>query len=230
MIDFDTPQDYSLGSTQSSKKTLFVFEQFGTEGFVSQINVRQNGELDTPKVIDPQELVQKLSEANAYSRNEDDLIDPRILVKSSRKLVWFYQPKPRQPLFYKLGASTFSKPIQWPTFVFKRTGTALSVCVIQNNSRPNNNTRVYHAPLPNVYKTGAICLGSCVLPLTNDVDALSEAYLNSIKTHLNYNNGLRHQPQLTDAKYFKWVKSKIKSPISVSELAPYGTLESFIKR
>lgn len=230
MIDFTSTKDTTIDTLQQSRKTLFLLERFGSEAYISQMNVSQDGTVEEAQVIDPAQFIEQLQDTSSnslYAKSE--ILDERILVKSTSKLAWYYQPKPSQRLFYKQSGRTLNAKINWCTFVFVRVQKRLFVGVIQHNKRPNAKTRVYAAPLPNVYeKTGSICLGSCVLPDTMDIDKISETYLNSVKTHLNSQSQFRAKKTTTDKEYFDYISSKQEEKIKVSELAIMGTLSDFI--
>lgn len=228
MFEFTAPFDRQ-DSQQRIARTVYLLEQFGDKAFLSQMPVEDDGEIGQGHVIDPNQFIETLREAqNTDDSDGVDLIDRRLLVKNSKHMVWMYTPNPDQPFYYHHQNKRLAKPIHWPTFVFKRTGQSLSVCVLQHKTRPSLNTRVYHAPLPNVYKSGSICLGGCVLPLTDDIDAITEEYLNSVKTHLNFDGGFRGVDAMTDKQYFQYIQRKTKEKIKVSELTPFGTLKDFI--
>lgn len=131
---------------------------------------------------------------------------------------------------YQHKGSSFAAPIQWCNFVFKLQDGALSVVVSRGKSRINGNTKLYHAPLPNVYESAKICLGSCTIPNSTDIDQISEAYFNSTKTHFNCNKSFRSKKQKTPKEYAQWLKTKVKSSIKVSELTSFGTLNQFISK
>ncbi|WP_428774871.1 hypothetical protein [Vibrio sp.] len=211
--------------SQQCTQLLFLLEQYnGKETFVSSIPLK-NGQIGTPIVIDPQELIEKLTTQD----NTVELIDDRILVKTASKLVWTYQPAATQPLYYRHNKHSFTKPIKWPKLIFKLENGRLAVCVAPNRKRPSLSDTVYHAPLPNVYESGNICLGSCSLPVTNNIDQIAETYLNSTKTHLNFSGALRAHKKLSQSQYFKWMKTKHTDRIKLSELAPIGSLNKFIQ-
>ncbi|WP_439438041.1 hypothetical protein [Salinivibrio costicola] len=228
MFDFTAPTDLH-DSQERLTRTVYLLDQFGDRAFLSQMPVLDDGEIGEAHVIDPNQFIETLREAQNIDNSESvGLIDQRLLVKNSKHMVWMYTPTPDQPFYYRHMNKRLATPINWPTLVFKRTGQSLSVCVLQHKTRPSLNTRVYHAPLPNVYKSGSICLGGCVLPMTDDIDAITEEYLNSVKTHLNFDGGFRGVDAMTDKQYFQYIQRKTKEKIKVSELTPFGTLKDFI--
>ncbi|MFA0698170.1 hypothetical protein, partial [Vibrio sp. 10N.222.49.C9] len=83
--------------------------------------------------------------------------------------------------------------INWNHLVFcyDKSTTSLCVAVTQHAKRCTATTRLYFAPLPNVWQNTSICLGSVNLPKTEDIDEIAKAYINSTKTHLNHTGMFR---------------------------------------
>lgn len=231
MFSFSQTSDSTIDPKGNSSRTLFLLEQFGNDGFISQMSISNNNEIGTPVTINPTELIEALSTATTLTANtQSELIDPRILVKTANKLVWHYTPKATQRLYYSHGNQKINAPIKWCNFVFMLQGKQLSVAAVQHKTRPNAKTRLYHAPLPNVYQSGKICLGSCTMPDTLDIDVLSETYFDSVKTHLNFKGQFRAHKNTSQQQYYQYIKTKVNNPIRVSELNPLGTLADFIRK
>lgn len=134
-------------------------------------------------------------------------------------------------MYLKSNGQSLALKIKWPNLLFARKGKALFVAVLQHKTRPTNKTRLYLAPLPNVYANHNICLGSVSLPDNNDIDEISMAYIESTKTHLS-NSDFWRKGGLTIERYVQWIKQKAdsKTPISVSELKYSGTVSEFIQK
>lgn len=231
MFSFNQTCDSTVDQKGNLARTLFLLEQYGSDSFISQMQISNNNEISLPVTINPVELIEALSTATTLNSNtQSELIDPRILVKTANKLVWHYTPKATQRLYYSHANKKINAPIMWCNFVFMLQGKQLSVAAVQHKTRPNANTRLYHAPLPNVYQSGKICLGNCTMPDTLDIDALSETYFDSVKTHLNFKGQLRANKETSQSQYYEYIKSKINQPIRVSELTPFGSLQTFIRK
>lgn len=224
----------SIATPDRHFQEIFLLDTINGKSYLTAFEVKDNTPKN-PKVIDHKQLIAKLSKQSSTL----SLTDERILATSHDTIVWTYTPKPSQPLFYRQGGKTIAKPIMWPTFIFKKKGGSLSVGVLRGRGRPNANTKVYCAPLPNVYHNGGICMGSCNITNLDDIDAISEEYLNSTKTHLNNREFLRHpkkvmksptQDRLSNADYYRWISTKHDEPIRVSELSVLGTVDSFIQQ
>ncbi|ENM5835483.1 hypothetical protein NTH44_003593 [Vibrio metoecus] len=230
MITILPSEDKSLNKPNTNSRTLFLIEQIGSEGFVSKMDIDSEGNIGSSIVINPSELIERMYEAQSNNNSHSkSLLDERILVKNCDELVWYYKPEDKQRFFYRHEGRTINAPIKWPTFIFRKTGNELKVGVIQHNKRPTLTTRIYYAPLPNVYDSGKICLGSCTLPNTFDVDEISKAYFNSVKTHINNKKMLRAFKMISQEDYFQFISKKKTEPVRVSELTVYGTVKQFIQ-
>ncbi|MDF9399070.1 hypothetical protein [Vibrio sp. 1180_3] len=224
MFSFQPVENAFIGKTY--RREAFIVEHFDKESFVTAYDIDLQNKISNARVVNRDDLIDALKTAN--HSNGLDILDPRILVSTPSTMVWTYKPSKYQPLYYRHNNRTFAKPILWCTFIFKYHQGRLSVCVAPNGKRPTVNTRVYCAPLPNVYQSGKICLGTCQLPTTGNIDEISEAYFNSTKTHMNSNGLFRKKKSLGNTDYYAWLQSKVETPIRVSELAVYGTLNNFI--
>ncbi len=221
-LSFSEPTDTDI-PRKTPHRELYLLESMGTQSYLSVFDV--NGkQVSNERTINPEELIAKLQ-----CTDSDAWIDSRILISTPRKLVWHYTPEPDQNFYYNHGSNRIISPIKWCSFVFKRVGKNLSVVALQHKTRPKPTTRVYHAPLGNVYASSAICLGTVQLPNTNDIDEISKAYFESVKTHINNTAFLRGIENLTNLDYFNWINEKRTRPIRVSELKPFGTVQDFIR-
>ncbi|MFC5079548.1 hypothetical protein VTH8203_01536 [Vibrio thalassae] len=224
MFNFEPVENVANNITY--RKEAFVLEHFGKESFLTAYDVNDDNTIANARVISRAEFIESLC-----SNSVNEIIDPRILVNSAMLKVWTYTPRPNQPLFFNYAKRKFASPIKWCTFVFKYQKGSLSVGVIRAaKTRPTLETKVYYAPLPNIYSSGNICLGSCTLPTNGSIDEISEAYLNSTKTHFNYKNLFRDPTLGCYSNYYAWLERKRTEPIKVSELSVMGTLGTFIQR
>lgn len=222
-------------------KQIFILEKTSGRTFITEYKSNETG-IGAGRVLKLEEFTDSVNTAleDQYSKinknnkinkkNDLGLLDERIILMKHNKLVWKYTPKPSQFLYLKYGSSGYVGKFNWPTLVFKLENRTLSVAVLRSSkNRPTSDTRIYHAPLPNIYVNGNICLGTALLPKGNDIDEISEAYLNSTKT--NFLKGMtcfRNKEIKSMSHYLKWVKEKAHDKIKVSELAPMGTITSFI--
>lgn len=126
------------------------------------------------------------------AREEDtvELMPENILAKGKGYLVWYIKPKTR-PIYFasrEFGEDKVSKMVPYPGLIFMATENGWSVFAYKKAGRPNHTTRLYQAPLFNVYSSGAICTGSVKLPEQGTeapVSAWEDAFFLSWFTHPN---------------------------------------------
>ncbi|WP_421527015.1 PRTRC system protein B [Pseudomonas brenneri] len=91
-----------------------------------------------------------------------EFIDPCILVKSRRMLVWYHQPQVINVLFKE---EAHTAPI--PGLIFIATPGKLRCYAFKGKARPTPHTKLFYAPLGNMYTNGSFCTGNCDTPKDN---------------------------------------------------------------
>ncbi|WP_199438515.1 hypothetical protein [Vibrio owensii] len=199
---------------------------------ITQFRIGHDNQPMDAESVSVEEVMQQLKEADSNEvTTPKRLNDPRVLFDNGRTLIWHYRPSKQQKLFLKHNGRNINQKFPFPSLVFAYDEEAhsLHIVAMRHHKRPDLDTRLYCAPLPNISTNGNVCLGNVVMPKTRCIDALSEEYLNSFKTHLN-NTELFRKGETTNGRYFKWAKEAIKNnKISLAEIAVYGTLREFIK-
>lgn len=110
-----------------------------------------------------------------------EFIDTRILVKSRRMLVW-YNPPQRVDVLFK-GVS-YEAPI--PGLVYVASGGVLRCYAYKGKSRPTPDTKLFYAPLGNMYQSGSFCTGNCDVPKDNSISSIpgwERFVLQCVNTH-----------------------------------------------
>lgn len=96
-----------------------------------------------------------------------EFIDTRILVKSRRVLVWYNPPQVIDVLFKGV---THTAPI--PGLIFIATHGKLRCYAYKGKARPTPDTKLFFAPLGNMYESGSFCTGNCVVPKDNSLSSI----------------------------------------------------------
>ena len=104
--------------------------------------------------------------------SEVEFIDLRILVKSRQMLVW-YNPPQKTEISFK--SSDFSGNIETliPGLIFIATPGKLRCYSYKGKSRPTPDTKLYWAPLGNMYESGSFCTGNCDTPKDNSIASIA---------------------------------------------------------
>ncbi|MCT8869025.1 PRTRC system protein B [Shewanella bicestrii] len=195
-----------------------------------------NGKLLLGDVISIDDLAEAVTDMQ--SRNESnslnafaDYIEPHIIAQNSKILAW-YTPRKEQTLFLTKSSVLVTLPPL--LYVYKPAignGIAsLSVFALASNKRPNTNTKLYHAPLMNIYQNGSVCLGTMKIPQQmsgNIIDVVEKEFFGSKFTHPNHNQLTRKPVNIEE---FYRQKEKSGQRILTSELMPINSTVGQILR
>lgn len=153
------------------------------------------------------ELVQALSPKD---RPELKWQDESILASGMGKIVWWTPPMKRAMFFREssMFAKTFSGQAMCPVpaMVWLGTKTGLYVYAIRGASRPTQETKLYQAPLFNVWARGLVCQGSAQLPapeMRNVPKEWEKTLFGSRFTHPNFTQKNRLIEGVDPVKFWK---------------------------
>lgn len=186
MIGIDT----SICNSQSTQMvtpmqtTALLFHKLHAEVAVTH-HIVHEGIIGAGQVVNAQG-VQSLLRDLLPERQEGHILPANVLVNTRDMLVWY------KPAFIK--TMWFTDPVRgytvrWPNllFVLNKQG-GLKVFCTATGARPDNSTRIYHAPLMNLSDTGNLCFGSAPRPpgsRVEDIEGWENALINSKFSHLN---------------------------------------------
>ncbi|MEH6454733.1 MAG: hypothetical protein V7749_00295 [Cocleimonas sp.] len=163
----------------------------------------------------------QINNLKAQSNWFNAFTDEHIIVKSSELLVW-HTPRQSRVLYLSKGNVKVTLPPL--LYVFRapngHSTASLSVFALAANKRPNLHSKLYHAPLMNIYQSGKLCLGTMKLPkaINSDTIALVEKeFFGSRFTHPNHEE-LTRKPVNMEAFYR--MKEQSGKRIMTSELMP----------
>ena len=100
-----------------------------------------------------------------------EFIDLRILVKSRQMLVW-YNPPQKAEISFNSPAYTGNVDTFIPGLIFIATPGNLRCYSYKGKSRPTPDTKLYWAPLGNMYEDGSFCTGNCETPKENSIASI----------------------------------------------------------
>jgi PRTRC genetic system protein B len=152
-----------------------------------------------------------------------------LLYLSESGMAW-YVPSAKRPMYFRLGGKSFRHTVIWPTLVMQyHTAKDFRIAACAGRGKPKPNTKLYHAPLFNVYADGRLCLGSASGAKTLDEkgrNAWNEAVFDSNFSHTNHSGLLRssRSKEVTDRDYLRVIKEKARSgtPFLAKDMAPLG--------
>lgn len=115
------------------------------------------------------QLTAILSDTNV---NEGMLLPTNLLGRSVGHLCW-YVPGKIRPMWFAVGDKTVRLNVPWPNLVFLVKDGKLSVAAYKGTRRPGANTRLFHAPLSNIYAATNVCIGSATVPADMSLQSMA---------------------------------------------------------
>lgn len=118
-------------------------------------------------------------------------IPPNVLSYTDDTICWYCKPSIRK-LYFKVRSGNLDdcsgKEFPQPGLVFMYGVNDLNVWAVRCNGRPDEKTKLYHAPYYNISEDGDVCMGSVRLPNKINVDSIDKVeklFFSSAATHSN---------------------------------------------
>lgn len=182
---------------------------------------------------DKQELKDYL---NGESEIRHCWLPHNLMMLNSSQMVW-YVPSRQRLMHFKSKGKTYHVDIQWPSLVFKFTASgALHVAAYAGKGAPSLTTKLYHAPIWNIFANTRLCTGSADTTNIIGVEAMKiweAAIYDTVFTHSNHDKVIKpkgKQNAVTDVAYLRFIrgKAKVNEMIKASEMTPLNkTLEQW---
>ncbi len=138
-------------------------------------------------------------------------IAPELLAQGDRFLAWHIPGRVR-PMWFSSGGKRIRLEVPWPNLVFSATDGAIRLAALATRGRPRLGTRLFHAPLMNVYADGVVCLGSAKVGEmhgTGSIAPCEAAIFDSLFTHGNFRGNLargQRKGETSDAEHLRFWK------------------------
>lgn len=151
-----------------------------------------------------------------------------LLAERGDRVLW-WRPAEVRAMHLRRGESLDSVMVCWPTLVCMAEGDTFRLAAVLGSDTPTPATPLMHAPLGNVYRDGALCLGTCRPPVETGRDAMvgwNTVVDESAFTHSNHDRFVAGVKDTRDAAGY-WLKrargTRAKEPFTARELVPMGT-------
>lgn len=205
-IDLTTEQRHQ----SATPSFALVFHQYEQELLVTRHAIRSNGQI-APGALATSETVEEALRLFNGQQRERKLLDANVLFSSPDETLW-YRPAQRRPIWFQRGKQKRMLTVPWPALVFHARNGGLRVAALRaTNKRPDENTRLYHAPLMNIYANGSLCLGNIAAPGCG-LSGMAEweaAIYDTLFVHTNHDQTLKHPAPTKDdniAHYRFWLQ------------------------
>ncbi len=120
------------------------------------------------------------------------LLPENVLGSSTSHAIWFNKGKVGSMWIKgKDGAQEFTVP--WPNLIYYVHDGVLKIAAYKG-CRPNGKTKLYHAPLLNIYRSTKVCLGNATVPPSStiqDMNNWNSVIHDTLFTHINHNHTLK---------------------------------------
>jgi PRTRC genetic system protein B len=213
-----------FGAEEFTPKFCFITYSSGSKSLLMQHEINNDGAIGAGVPASIPALGAAL--AACMPQRQLGYLPEAVLYADHDMVIW-WRPAGRHTVFVSANNSADTKPLEvdHPPLVFVAKGGTLAVFALLENKRPLPDTVLMHAPYPNVYETGAICMGNARLPMQptpQNIHDYEKAFMDSRFTHLTgartedrYKGGL-------DVLWQRWCKPTTKrSRINPERLVPH---------
>jgi PRTRC genetic system protein B len=205
-------EDKVANNTPVPTTAIIVYESRNNNVFFSQHDVHvgdMGPSIGSGSVLtkaDAHKFTQYI--ANKSDLSGEVLLPSNVLMNAQTKLVWVREPEIKK-MWFKVGKKKVSYTVPWPRLIYVATPNGLSVYAIKGRRRPTADTKLYHAPLMNIYDDGRVCLGSARMPERFDLSSIPdmEAIItDTLFSHTNHDYTLkkRGKGEVSNTKHIQF--------------------------
>lgn len=129
-------------------------------------------------------------------REPVEILPPSVLYRDRHATIWWLPPMVRPMHLRRHGEGLETITTRWPSLIALVRNRSLYLVAVEGDQRPTASTPLFHAPLPNLYASTAVCTGSARLPLAmriSDLDGWESVIFDTAFTHTNHQETLRPQ-------------------------------------
>lgn len=219
----------------ANPKFALVFHVHESDVLVTRHEIDSHGRIGPGGLATHDTVEEALRLLNGQHRVRS-LLDPRVLFSSRSETMW-YRPAQRRPMWFQRGKQKRMLTVPWPSLVFHARNGGLRVAALRTRTkRPGPNTRLFHAPLMNIYDNGALCLGNITAP-SCDLSGMAgweEAIYDTLFVHTNHADTLRHptppkDDNIAHYRFWRTLHSEKADRFPVNALVPHHeTLEDWL--
>ncbi len=121
----------------------------------------------------------ELSVVNLLQRPETEgkgltFLPEHILLQDRFSTLWWVPSSIRPMYLHPTSGKRKTIKVRWPTLALYAVNRKLYIVGLEKDERPTPSTKVFHAPLANVWQTSQICTGGAKLPISCDTSSIPE--------------------------------------------------------
>lgn len=141
----------------------------------------------------------ELSVVNLLQRPEVDgkglaFLPENILLQDRFSTLWWVPSSIRPMYLHPANGKRTTVKVRWPTLALYAVNRKLFIVGLEKDERPTPNTKVFHAPLGNVWNSSQVCTGSAKLPVacdTSSIQGWEEVVFGTGFSHRNHDAAMR---------------------------------------
>lgn len=170
------------------------YSQYRSGDFLASMHdfvINEQGEsiIGAGRLMSKDDVESVLRSMLEMGKRKVSLLPPNVVSISETHIAWTVPAKVRPMLFNITGMPMKKIDVPWPRLlmVANRNGK-LAVAALKTNGRVSAKTKLYQAPLMNVYTNGNVCTGSATLPNECGIDqikAWESVMFDSAFSHVN---------------------------------------------
>lgn len=175
-------------------KGVGSYSQYRADNFMASMHdfvINEQGEsvIGAGRLMFKEDVESVLQSMLEMGKRKVSLLPPNVVSISETYIAWTVPAQVRPMLFNITGIPMKKIDVPWPRLlmVTNRNGK-LAVAALKTNGRVSSRTRLYQAPLMNVYANGNVCTGSATLPNECGIDqikAWESVMFDSAFSHVN---------------------------------------------
>jgi PRTRC genetic system protein B len=187
-------------------------------------------EADTKEVLES--LLERIPTHTGFIPSE-------VLSMSSKHIAWTVKGAVRPMYFRPRGTNKkiIKLNVPMPNLLFVATANGFSIAAYKGSRRPTEKTKLYHAPLMNIYRDAGVCLGSANMPQQLSLDsrkAIEDIIFKTNFSHINHEQTLSLSKTISDKAHLAFWRTLNKEKATVfpnKALAPLKvSVEQLITR
>ncbi len=222
------------------------YSQYRTSDFLASMHdfvTNEQGEsvIGAGRLMSKEDVESVLRSMLEMGKRKVSLLPPNVVSISETHLAWTVPAQVRPMLFNITGMPMKNIDVPWPRlFMVANRNGKLAVAALKTKGRVGAKTKLYQAPLMNVYANGNVCTGSATLPDECGIDQIKvweSVMFDSAFSHVNNQStlslvGEKDKSVDNKAHYRFWLslsrKKVAKFPAEHLNPLRYG-VESFIE-
>lgn len=128
-----------------------------------------------------------LTSTDTAPRGPVTVFPANLLTLDRHQIAWF-EPAVEQLMHFHVGGERTARLVRWPSLIFRVFQHTLYVAAVLGDQRPDSSTKLYKAPLANLWDGGSVCMGNAIIPsasMVEDIPAWSDSFRTSAFSHAN---------------------------------------------